>query len=1448
VSAKEDSGCTGSQEISFKIDKAASPTIAKYNIYTAAGDADNQNKNNRTLNLSKRFNVSTTLNEEGVEPIKYTYSSHIPGNVLADENDSGESSIPSVTPVYAESKEPWGESTGELLYYVLNYSVTADADDKSGTATIVLDAEFENYETAQVTIEVSVKEKTELRFGMEKPSNKKYDGEAYSYDIDNVYVVDENGEKLDKSDDIMAEIESDIRLRYVGETWIGKNAVKYDSYEAPVKRGNYYILVEILESNENYKAAENVSMIGNNFQITGRSIIIKADPINIYVGDPLPERYTYTYLEQDLMDGDRIVSEPRLSCTISNTDTAGQYVIRVSDDGVTVLNSDGDDVSYYYSVEVKNAWLTVSEKEVTKKQITLSEKTNANTKKTYDKTGFNGASLIDVKDGGDSVTDAMINIRYIGRGDTEYPISSVAPVNVGTYTIKAKVDTSDDKYTSNEVSIDIEIEKAEAPVLTEKVINEEFVDVDTQKTLDITQCLPDGYSAASYGNVVTVDESSILTGTQQVDSDGMLLYTLKAGAASGTATLTIPLEFKNYENTSLTVKIVLTSKTLLTLSQAAGVEVNKEYDGSAYTLPENVVTVQGLQEGAAKPNLKYVYTYRGSTESVTALHAGRYTVTVTVAEDDENYAANDPLEINFEITKKAVNVTAKSGDWNKTFNARPTATEYQLGYEQDNLIGSDSWTNGPTSYTYTYNVDGKETVLPDTDDAWEALEADTVITVTPAGATATDDYEVVHIPGTLTVKELTFTEDEQLYVPDIAPMTYTGSQLKPQVKVYLIKNGEYIELTSKDYKVTYGENKNAGTGTVKITGKGNYAEEITKPFTIEKASIGNGSENTALGITLKYMDQSLDTKASKLVTSLKYKKALKEGTDFTVTLTKADAPDGTAPVSKTEGTTPAKTPTGTDKAGAYTLMIKPMDNSNYIGYIEKTVYIAGKEKLLKNAKITLKKKSLKWDDKNKADYGNYDKDNWGGFYLVPGTSKTDAKDFIVTMGKDCLTNNQTSTAKDDKSQYFISYTNNDQAGTATITVTGDGINYIGTKSATFKIQGTAFKAGTKAGNIKLPDTLTAPEAYTGKEITKELSSLEIVGKTDGTKLTKDVDYAVTHNNNVKKGNATVIITAKPESGYTGSIKKTFKIQAADLKKAIKSASGGNAELKSGTEGSITGIEYKDLVPYSKSGATISGLVFKNEAGKALKIGTDYTVKYTYTDKKDKKVGSSAKMTLKGKGNYSGTVDVEFTIGKAAYSDLEVSVAPVKLGKKALKPKVTVKDGKKALTVSEDGKKEVKVTYANNEPEKVEAWLTWLASGSTEETEPAAPTVTIEIVNKDSYAQESPEILTLNVYKDKLGKKLTINWSGTANFTYNNGEQVKPEITSITYDSKTYMVKTVGKDYYACDGNDVKIFKITYGANNKSGKKAGSVTIEGLKLYGGKYTERFEIKPKNINND
>ena len=62
----------------------------------------------------------------------------------------------------------------------------------------------------------------------------------------------------------------------------------------------------------------------------------------------------------------------------------------------------------------------------------------------------------------------------------------------------------------------------------------------------------------------------------------------------------------------------------------------------------------------------------------------------------------------------------------------------------------------------------------------------------------------------------------------------TGSEIKPKINVF--ENGHDTRLTEgKDYTVSYSDNINVGTGTIKVTFMGNYTGSISKTFKITPA-------------------------------------------------------------------------------------------------------------------------------------------------------------------------------------------------------------------------------------------------------------------------------------------------------------------------------------------------------------------------------------------------------------------------------------------------------------------------------------------------------------------------------------------------------------------------------------------------------------------------------------
>jgi hypothetical protein len=137
--------------------------------------------------------------------------------------------------------------------------------------------------------------------------------------------------------------------------------------------------------------------------------------------------------------------------------------------------------------------------------------------------------------------------------------------------------------------------------------------------------------------------------------------------------------------------------------------------------------------------------------------------------------------------------------------------------------------------------------------------------------------------------------------------------------------------------------------------------------------------------------------------------------------------------------------------------------------------------------------------------------------------------------------------------------------------------------------------------------------YNGKE-----RKPSVTVKDGSTTLKKDTDYTVSYSKNTNAGKATVTVTGK--GNYTGSAKVSFQIDA-------KKISG--CTVSSVDDQYYTGNEIKPGVTV-KDGST------------TLTKGTDYTLAYS----KNTKVGT-ATITIKGKGNYTGSTSVTFQIVKQA---------------------------------------------------------------------------------------------------------------------------------------------------------------------------------------------------------
>lgn len=723
----------------------------------------------------------------------------------------------------------------------------------------------------------------------------------------------------------------------------------------------------------------------------------------------------------------------------------------------------------------------------------------------------------------------------------------------------------------------------------------------------------------------------------------------------------------------------------------------------------------------------------------------------------------------------------------------------------------------------------------------------------------------------------------KLCVQEIPDLTYTGSTQKPAVTVY-DSDGKTLLKVGKDYTVKYVNNTNAvkigtdgkpeqGGGTAKvenpgkanetitdvikeepfskdlpyvvIIGKGNYTETIYRNFHILPAGIAaqaSGAEgitdNTPLaaGFTLKYTDQfeAKAGKTAKIISSFKYKKALKEGSDYEISVLQKDTNGTGTPVTLAQGKLPLN-------AGNYEMIIT--GKGNYTGTLRRSLYVASKKNLMKNASVTYAKTI---QAKGAED-------------LKKGIEQPNVT--VKISGKPV-----------DVANYTIDYVGTNHAvGTATMTITGRN-GYVGSKSVTFKITGMSFNAKTvevKAYDANHPDETDwkASMPYTGRAVTQNrvtLTTKVIKNNQTAQMLTYGEHYTITYKNNVKKGTAAMTFTAKPESGFSGSFKKNFKITSQELSADmfVEKLSDGNwgtgkrvlTILGEDKKKHNVTVKWDEDAVHSAGGAALA-FKLKNVEGMEMKWGTDYTVSYKNNKAATKGNTNSAViegskqpvMTIKGKGNYAGTLTVQFQIIPESIDSTQLTVTAAQVQKKNgmnLKDfKLKVMDGKTALKAGKD----YTIDESGCTPEIIQAYADSLGSQDTAGSGvPAVPKVIIKGMGNYGMQGESASDITKEIslsdyiYATKLtAKNLKVEVIGDKTYT---GRNVEPTV-KVSYYKDNNAAKQDGVGVELTNETD---YKVTYGNKNISaGKKKGSIAITGAGIYGGSVTVKFDIEKKRI---
>ncbi|MBD5519643.1 MAG: hypothetical protein HDR03_00140 [Lachnospiraceae bacterium] len=209
--------------------------------------------------------------------------------------------------------------------------------------------------------------------------------------------------------------------------------------------------------------------------------------------------------------------------------------------------------------------------------------------------------------------------------------------------------------------------------------------------------------------------------------------------------------------------------------------------------------------------------------------------------------------------------------------------------------------------------------------------------------------------------------------------------------------------------------------------------------------------------------------------------------------------------------------------------------------------------------------------------------------------------------------------------YTVKYLNNVNSGTGIVRLTAvEGSGLVGEKEVNFTITG-----GTKISKAKVIG-LTSKTYNYGKAVKQDMSQVKLT--VNGKELEQDKDYAVQYYmNNTKIGTAKIVIAGK--GSYYGTITKSFKITKIPITEEML-----DDESKAKVKG-YTGKPVKTGVGLFDSNRLIKTANQSQPEQYQLKEKTDYTLSY----KNNVKPSDKAVIIVKGKGNYTGTINVYFTI-------------------------------------------------------------------------------------------------------------------------------------------------------------------------------------------------------------
>lgn len=590
---------------------------------------------------------------------------------------------------------------------------------------------------------------------------------------------------------------------------------------------------------------------------------------------------------------------------------------------------------------------------------------------------------------------------------------------------------------------------------------------------------------------------------------------------------------------------------------------------------------------------------------------------------------------------------------------------------------------------------------------------------------------------------------DKIWVAGVKDVVYNGSAVTFDLRVY---DNKTLLTEKTDYTVKYSNNKNAATTDAK------------KAPTVTITSKGNYKGKVVIKFNIlpisiesdefiiDEMYSVADGKNQKPVPTVYYQgEKLKNKKDFTVSY-------------------PDSLTGGYINAGTYRIQINGA--GNYAG-TRFVMFHLQEKTLISKASVTVAKSVLY-------------------------TGSVQKPEVVVKMSGKVL---------QEGVDYSLEYENNILVGTGYVVIKGLN-SYSGVKRVSFSIKPIALMKKAKISFNKTSVT------YTGKpiELNKGADPIIATVMIDGVQLYAGRDFEIlSYAKNKDVGTASVVFGGL--GGYSGTIKKTFKIVAAGMDTAKVNLFNENGEL----------VPANNEFAFVKGGTKPDMLL--TYMGQDLISGKDYSVSY----KNNKKIGI-ASMTIKGKKNFKGTITLSYVIKQQNLAKVDACLQDVVYQKATeiyqIKPVLKDVDGK-TLAAGKDYESVFQYVYATNSYVDVKGKKVFRKAGSIIEKNDILPVDTvikISITGKDNYT--GVLVGQYRIVKASISKaKVTVeqqNYSGSG---------IKP--------GKEDIVVKVGTTVLSSDDYEI----VSY--SNNISKGTGTITLRGTGNYGGTITVKFKIVQRNF---